>query len=43
MLARLSIQTFGLSEFTIRLPSVVAGFAFVVGVYLIPAIPRCRG
>jgi hypothetical protein len=37
ILAKLSIIVFGTSEFTLRLPSVIAGFFFVLGVYWVLA------
>jgi 4-amino-4-deoxy-L-arabinose transferase-like glycosyltransferase len=35
MLAKLSIRAFGVSEFTLRLPSVLAGFFLILGIYRI--------
>jgi hypothetical protein len=37
MLAKLSMRIFGLSEFTLRLPSVIAGFFLVAGIYYVLA------
>jgi hypothetical protein len=37
ILAKLSITVFGTSEFSLRLPSVIAGFLFVLGVYWVLA------
>jgi hypothetical protein len=38
ILAKASITVFGTSEFTLRLPSVVAGFFLVLGVYAVLAV-----
>jgi hypothetical protein len=35
ILAKLSIRTLGLSELTLRLPSVLAGFALMLGIYCV--------
>jgi len=41
ILAKLSIQTFGLSEFALRLPSLIAGFFLVVGIFELLRIAVC--
>jgi hypothetical protein len=40
ILAKLSVQLFGLSEFSLRLPSVISGFFLILGAYRVLALAK---